>query len=430
MTAQDIARYALGKLGQAGADQYSASAHTVEKREFNVDGGLFSLLRTTFDRHLDLMAIKDHRRGKVLINDFSHEAVDEAVSDCLASALASAEDQAWKLVAGEKQRFEQGAPQGDMDGLFNRSRELLENIKRDYPKVMVEQMIVTHEKAEGLYLNSLGAQYETLEGEYAVSLMFSGHDGDKTSSFNGDGLRTVSLDRPFIEMGSLRQTLKDAEDSIDTTQPEGKFVGAVVFMPNCAQEVLSELLSNYAGDGVVLEGTSQWLDKLGKQVVDPRLTVRLAPLDSRIVCGQRYMHDGEMSRDYAVIKDGVLQQFMLSSYVANKTDFRRAPNDAGNLIVTPGDQTLDEIIAGIDKGLLVGRFSGGQPSSSGDFSGVAKNSFLIENGRVKGAVSETMLSGNLAGMLNHLRAISRDTVADGSNVVPYIAVDGITISGK
>ena len=430
MTAQDIARYALDKLGQSGAQAYSAAAHTVEKREFNVDGGLFSLLRTTFDKHLDLVAIKDHRRGKVIINDFSKEAVNEAVNDCFASAEASAEDPAWQLASGEKRRFEQGAPQGDMEGLFNQSKALLQTIKADYPKVMVEQMIVMHEKTEGLYLNSLGAEYETLEGEYAVSLMFSGHDGDKTSSFNGDGLRTGSLDKPFIEMGSLRQTLKDAEDSIETTQPEGKFEGAVVFMPNCAQEVLSELLSNYAGDGVVLEGTSQWLDKLGKQVVDPRLTISLAPLDSRIVCGQKYMQDGEISRDYAVIKDGVLQQFMLSSYVANKTSFRRAPNDAGNLIVAPGDQTLDDIIAGIDKGLLVGRFSGGQPSSSGDFSGVAKNSFLIENGRVKGAVSETMLSGNLAGMLNQLRAISRETVADGSCVVPYIAVDGITISGK
>jgi PmbA protein len=430
MTAQDIARYALDKLGQSGAQAYSAAAHTVEKREFNVDGGLFSLLRTTFDKHLDLVAIRDHRRGKVLINDFSREAVDEAVNDCLASAEASAEDPAWQLAAGGKRRFEQGAPQGDMEGLFNQSKALLQTVKADYPKIMVEQMIVTHEKTEGLYLNSLGAEYETLEGEYGVSLMFSGHEGDKTGSFNGDGLRTGSLDKPFIEMGSLRQTLKDAEGSIDTTQPEGKFEGTVVFMPSCAQEVLSELLSNYAGDGVILEGTSQWLSKLGQQVVDPRITIRLAPHDKRIVCGQRYMQDGEMSRDYAVIKDGVLQQFMLSSYVANKADLKRAPNDAGNLIVTPGDQTLAQIIAGVEKGLLVGRFSGGQPSSSGDFSGVAKNSFLIENGRVKGAVSETMLSGNLAGMLNKLRAISRETVTDGSSVMPYIAVDGVTISGK
>ena len=33
----------------------------------------------------------------------------------------------------------------------------------------------------------------------------------------------------------------------------------------------------------------------------------------------------------------------------------------------------------VERGVLLGRFSGGSPSPSGDFSGVAKNSFLIEN---------------------------------------------------
>ena len=95
-----------------------------------------------------------------------------------------------------------------------------------------------------------------------------------------------------------------------------------------------------------------------------------------------------------------------------------------------GDQPLEDIIKGIQKGLLVGRFSGGEPATNGDFSGVAKNSFLIEDGQVGQAVSEMMISGNLGTMMNNLRGISRETVADGSRVLPWLAVDGITISGK
>ena len=41
-----------------------------------------------------------------------------------------------------------------------------------------------------------------------------------------------------------------------------------------------------------------------------------------------------------------------------------------------------------------------------------------------------MIAGNLADMLNHLRAISREQVADGMSVLPYMVFDGITISGK
>ena len=49
---------------------------------------------------------------------------------------------------------------------------------------------------------------------------------------------------------------------------------------------------------------------------------------------------------------------------------------------------------------------------------------------VKGAVSETMISGNLADLLNSLVAISRETVENGSSVLPYMAFDGVVISGK
>ena len=84
----------------------------------------------------------------------------------------------------------------------------------------------------------------------------------------------------------------------------------------------------------------------------------------------------------------------------------------------------------IEKGILVCRLSGGQPASNGDFSGVAKNSFLIENGKITKPVLETMISGNLAEMLNNVIDISKETAMDGSTVYPWVAFDGVTVSGK
>ncbi len=76
------------------------------------------------------------------------------------------------------------------------------------------------------------------------------------------------------------------------------------------------------------------------------------------------------------------------------------------------------------------RFSGGSPSTGGEFSGVAKNSFLIENGRIKCALSETMISGCVADMLKNIRSVSSDVLKDGSVALPYVAFDGLTVSGK
>ena len=57
---------------------------------------------------------------------------------------------------------------------------------------------------------------------------------------------------------------------------------------------------------------------------------------------------------------------------------------------------------------------------------MAKNSFLIKDGRLAGAVTETMISGNFAELLQNLRGISRETVCDGYSVLPWAAFDGIT----
>ena len=430
MTAYEAAAFALNELKKAGGDLYSARARVSEKREFTADSGRFSLLRTTFDKGLDLTLIKDHKRGKVAGNDLSEAAITKAARDCLLSAQGASADPAWQLYEGAQRSFTQGAPQADQDRLFARAQELLDSIARDYPKVMVEQMIVSHDRVESYYQNSLGASYQTEAGDYGVFIMISAHEGDKTSSFNYTGFATDNLDSPFIDQADLRQTLSDIQRQIDTVAPEGKYEGCVVFTPGCAASILEDLAGNFVGDGVILDGTSLWKDKLNQQVADPRLSLRIAPHDPAVVCGENYLDDGRLSEDYDLIKDGVLKQFMLSSFVANKTGHQPAPSGSFSLIVAPGEDSLEDIISGIDKGLLVSRFSGGSPASNGDFSGIAKNSFLIEKGRVTQAVSETMISGNLAQMVQKLRGISRQRVQDGQRVLPWIAVEGITISGK
>ena len=66
----------------------------------------------------------------------------------------------------------------------------------------------------------------------------------------------------------------------------------------------------------------------------------------------------------------------MSRYGAKASDGKRSGNISDMYVVEPGERSIDEIISGIKRGILVSRFSGGQPASNGDFSGVAKNSFL------------------------------------------------------
>jgi len=421
----------LAELRRAGADKAQCTARFTETHEFNVDGGEFSLFRTLFDNSLSLTALVGGKKGSVAINRFDDEAVAEAAKNCIAIASSGESDDAWDFAPEiANGMFSEGAPEAELDLLFDRTRELMDTIRERHPLILMEQMIVTHKKTSSVYKNTLGAAFSTTEGEYEISLMFSAHEGERASSFFGSGVVTDRLDRPFIEMGSLEEDLSNVEKQLDTTPLEGKFEGTAVFPPSSLGQFLYSILDNYVSDSTILDGTSPWKDKLGKVVADSRITVSAAPLDSRIVCGQRYTSDGFPAENYDIIKDGVLESFMLSLYVSNKTGLPRAKNSSYAIVMKEGDTSLSDMIAGIERGILVGRFSGGEPGTSGDFSGVAKNSFLIENGKITCALSETMIAGNLGELLKNVAGISRETVCDGATVLPYAAFGGVTVSGK
>ena len=418
-------------LLDAGAQKAQYTVTEKEKHEFNVDGGEFSLFRTLFDRSLSITAYKDQKKGSAFINQFDDTAIESAVQDCIKSAESGMADENFDIAPKqENQVFREGAYEPDIERFFERTRELMEDIRTKHPKILMEQMIVSHDKIHSVYRNTNGTEFETFEGAYSVSLMFSAHEGDATTSFFGSGIYTDKLDRPFIELGSVEKDLSDTESQLSTIPVEGKFEGVIVLTPGSLGEFLGSAISNFASDGVILEKTSIWLDKLEKQVADSRITISMRPGDPRIVCGQRYTADGFRAQDYDLIKDGVLKSFLLSLYVANKSGFAPAPNTSFSVVIEGGDTSYEDMIRKIKKGLIIGRFSGGQPGINGDFSGVAKNSFLVEDGQIKGAVSETLINGNLAELLNNLVAISKETVADGTTVLPYMAFDKVVISGK
>jgi PmbA protein len=426
-----IADKALAALKAEGADMAACSVRTAETREFNVDGGEFSLYRTLFDKALNLTAYKEYKKGSIAANRFDDESIAGAAKDCLSVAASSVEDRAWDIAPEtNNQSFVSGVPEPDMDYFFARIRELVDNIKERYPLIIIEQLVAEHELERAVYKNSKGAEYESLSGQYSVDIAFSAHEGEESSSFFGTSVVTDKLDKPFIELGTIACDLEDAQKQIYSKSIEGKFTGTILLHPSCLESMLDSIIDNFASDGVIIEGTSIWKDKLDTKVADDRLTVSVAPLDKRIVCGERYTGDGFISEDYDIIKEGILKSFVLSLYTSNKTGLPRAKNTDGCLVVKAGDKPLKEIIKSIKRGLIVGRFSGGDPGTGGDFSGVAKNSFLVEDGEIVSAVSESMISGNLAELLLNVEAISRELACNGSSVLPWIAFNGITVSGK
>ena len=431
MTNIDIAEYALESLTKAGAEKAACAVSCGRKDEFNIEANEFSLLRSVFSESLSLKAICGGKKGVAVLNKLDRDSVDEAVKSCIALAESAQPDEAEDVAEMiENKDFDQTIGGADMDALFARSKDFMEQVRDEYPKILIEGMTAEFDSGESVYVNSKGVLFSDKSELYHAGAMFSAKDGDISTSFNGYSAALDSLDQPFIEMGMLRVLLDESVKSLKARSIEDKFVGKIIVTPACEDMIWDTIIGCFLSDRSLIEETSLWKDALGTMVADPKLTFRAVPLHKKIIAGERFTGDGYESFDTDIISEGVLKSFALSLYGSNKTGKPRALNSSfGNIEVVQGDTPLEQIIKGVDRGILLNRFSGASPGPGGDVSGVAKNSFLIENGAVTDALTETMVSFNILDIIKNITAISTEQICSGMSILPWCCFDGVTISG-
>jgi len=94
-----------------------------------------------------------------------------------------------------------------------------------------------------------------------------------------------------------------------------------------------------------------------------------------------------------------------------------------------GNKNGDGLSAGINKGILVTGFNGGNcNSSTGDFS-YGIEGCLIENGKLTQPISEMNITGNMLTLWSNLREIGNDPRLNSSWRIPSLAFDGVDFSG-
>ncbi len=428
---KEIAQYTLSRLKEYGADDAQCKVQFGIVDEINVDAGEFSLMRSTFDSAVTMKVIKDCKKGVIAINKIDKESIDAAAKECVAAAEVSAEDDCLSISPLEtNEDFSFGAEKSDREKFFERINEYVDDVKCNYPKVFIEQLIADYSESKSVFANTNGVEFSNRVAYYSLGSMYSAHDGDKTTSFNSTGIDFVNLDERIIDKGTQRMMYELCEKELDAESFDGKFTGTAVFAPSSLGDIIGTAIDNFTSDEPIIDGTSPWRSKLNQKVASDSLTVSLIPIDERIIGGERYTPEGYKTKNCDIIKDGVLENFTLSEYGARKSGEKRCSTMSSCMEVKAGSTKYDDIIKNIKNGILVCRLSGGAPASNGDFSAVAKNSFLIEEGRITKPVSETMISGNLAQMLENISAISSETAKDGSTVFPWVAFNGVTVSGK
>lgn len=431
MLDREIVTYCLDSLQKSGADKCQCVLSRSKKYEMNVEGGAVSLLRTTLDTSLSLTVIKDNKKGHISINKTDEEAINEAVANVFELCKNSEEDDAYDISPYQPSKeFTSGDSEPNMDRMYDLLKGYVKAVKEVYPSVNLMDTIISFDQATKYFANSNGVDFKETKGVYSFMSMFAAKDGEKSSSLNYSGSSMLKLEKDLMDWGTIGTLLRQSVEQIDTKSIEGKFQGDIIITPDCLGDLINVYIDEFLRDIPLISETSVLKDKLYQQVASPLLSIHSKPISEEISDGYFVTGDGFEAENVTIIENGVLKSFMLSQYGAKKTNREKAKNRGYCYVVDPGTESFDEIVRGIEKGVLLGRFSGGHPSANGDFSGVAKNSYYIENGEIKYPISETMISGNLLEAFNSIKGISKERADFGSAVFPYVCTTGITISGK
>ena len=184
--------------------KYSYKLTAKETRELSAENGEFSLLRTLFDNNAVVSAYKAGKNGVVRGNDFSDAGIDALVQSAVLSAESAIKDNAHDISPEqEPAKFRHGVLTPDFDRFFAKIKELLEDVRREYPKIQIMNVIGEYIKEHSLFRNSNGVDFEDTMGAYAFMLEFAGHEGDKTTGLEYCNVVTKSLDGRFIDFCAL-----------------------------------------------------------------------------------------------------------------------------------------------------------------------------------------------------------------------------------
>lgn len=421
----------LDELKKAGAEKAVAGITKNVKSEMNMDSGKLSLYRSTANISANITSLIDSKKGFIFSNDLREKAIKENVAKAVSLSKASEKDEGNDISPMQKsETLVLGDSEPDDEKMYERLQEFLDYTKSTYPSLQLNQCILDFAHIEQNYANSNGVRFTEKSGVYSFSAVFFAKDSQGTSSFNYSGASHLNLEKPLKDWGNLDELMRQNCEQTKTKAVSGSFVGDVVITPSSVTDFINSMLGLFMSNMPLITGTSIWKDKLGQKVLSSLLTIHSKPKKPGVEIESLYTSDGFKAENVTLIDKGILKDFVLTLYGAKKTRKARCVSGGDGIIVEKGSTSKDEIIKSVKKGILLGRFSGGQPASNGDFSGIAKNSYLIENGKIVQPLSETMIAGNLVKVLSDIIAVSKELVDYGSTVVPWIHSTGITVSGN
>ncbi|RLA03520.1 MAG: metalloprotease PmbA [Gammaproteobacteria bacterium] len=211
--------------------------------------------------------------------------------------------------------------------------------------------------------------------------------------------------------------------------PTGSF--PVLLSPEVAAGFIGHFSSAIRG-GSLYRKSSFLVDHLGKQIFPSNVSIEEKPFILGALGSAPFDAEGVETREQYFIHDGILENYILSSYSARRLGLSTTANAGGvhNLLVSNSNKDLQQLLAEMQNGLLVTEVMGqGVNIVTGDYSRGASG-FWVSNGEIQFPVEEITIAGNLKSMMANIVAIGNDYDPRLSTQTGSVLLESMMIAGN
>lgn len=193
--------------------------------------------------------------------------------------------------------------------------------------------------------------------------------------------------------------------------------------------LLSPIIKALHGSSIQ-QKSSFLIDKLGQKIISEKMTIIDDPhiKNARGACW--FDNEGVATKKNHIIENGVLNMYYIDTYYAGKLGVEPTIQSPSILTLKLGDKNFEQILAGIDQGIWITGFNGGNSNdTTGDFS-FGIEGFWVENGKAVKPINEMNITGNLLTLWQNILEIGNDPRTDSKWRIPSVLFDAVNFNGK
>jgi PmbA protein len=448
---EEAAHRAVEAATVAGASDAEAWSEGGRSREVRVHGGEVESLTEASGRGVGIRAWIGARTGYAYGTDLSDAGISQLAEAAVGAARVADEDEnstapdpsseGPREIKGLRNEGVASTQTDDVIDLAKRIERAA--LERDPRVTGVEEVVYVDEDSDTSIVTSRG-----VAGNYAASVSYAflqamAGENSEVQTGLGFGVGRSPLDLEAEAIGA--EAGDEASSMLGAVKPESR---------SCPVVLSDRVTASFAGfiggalcADVVQRGRSPFADRLGDELASNALELADDGIDPGGLASAPFDGEGTPRGRTPLLAGGKLLAYLHDSYTgrrggaestgnAARSSYRTPPSvSTSNLILEPGDLSLEELIRETGDGVYITEVAGlhsGVNPVTGRYS-VGASGRAIREGELAEPLREFTIAGDLVGTLAAVRAVgseSRWVPFGGSVRSAPMLVEEMTIGGS